>query len=229
MFINGINIKEYNAKLISKEIQTAEVTIFDDWLDFSLNPLYFGKTEKFKKIEIKLLVQEKTDEKALMNISNLIKEMSKCTLKFRDLSSCYDCTIVDKEHRRIIKGEYEIDVELKSSFAYTTEEVVTLTDRTTNIHVSGNMKTPVIIEITPTLNLIDFFIKGLGEDILIKNLTKDKKIIIDGEKGEVTESGINKYKDYDSWGFPYLNPGDNNVSINKDNVNVKIRYKPRWI
>ncbi len=229
MFVNGINIKEYNANLISKEIQTAEVTVFDDWLDFSLNPLYFGKTEKFKRIDIKILVQEETDEKALKNISNLIKEMSKCTLKFKDLSSYYDCTIVDKEHKRVIKGVYEIDVELKSSFAYTSEEIVTLTDRTTNIHVPGNTKTPAMVEITPTLNLIDLTIKGLGEDILIKNLTANKKIIIDGEKGEVTESGVNKYKDYDSWGFPYLHPGENTISINKDNVNVKIKYKPRWI
>lgn len=228
MLINGVDISNFNAKLLKRNIQTSEMIIYDDWLDNALGPLYFGKTEKFKKIEIKLLVQDKNDEKALTSISNLMKQLSKSTLKFNDLSYYYDCTISNNEHRRIIKGEYEVDAELKSGFAYKLEEIIVITG-TTNIYVPGNKETPAIVEIAPTINLIDLNISGLGEDITIKNLTANKTITIDGEEGKITEEGQNKYKDYDSWGFPYLCPGKNLISIDKDNVEVKIKYKSRWI
>ena len=65
--------------------------------------------------------------------------------------------------------------------------------------------------------------------ILIKNLTANKTVILDGELQKVTVDGVNKYSDTDMWDFPRLKPGGNKITVNKNNCNIKIKYKPRFI
>jgi len=229
MLINNRDIEEFGATLLDYEIENSEIITYDDWLDGSFTPETHRQEFKFSYMNCEFLINQKSDDLAEVAMSNFLKHSSSAILDIECLSRKYKGVIESVEKEQITRGVYELIVKWKCEYSFEDESEVTLTDRTANIHVPGNMKTPAIVEITPTLNLIDLSIKGLGEDILLKNLTADKKIIIDGKKGEVTESGVNKYKDYDSWGFPYLNPGNNNVSINKDNINMKIRYKPRWI
>lgn len=40
---------------------------------------------------------------------------------------------------------------------------------------------------------------------------------------------MNKYGDTDMWDFPRLNPGTNTITVNKNNCDIKIKYKPRYI
>lgn len=230
MLINDIPISSFNTKLLKKDIQTAEIIIYDDWLRNALNPLYIGKEIKYKAIKVQLLIQETDDESALDRISYLVKELTRCTIKFEDLSYFYDCTIENKNHARVVKGIYELNVDLKSGYAYKpeiTENVNRISNKT--INVSGNLNTPAIVEITPTVDVIDIVITGLGNPFTIKNLTADQTVIIDGEKGLVTENGQNKYGDYDGWEFPVLRPGANTITFSRDNCDIKIKYKPRWI
>lgn len=106
------------------------------------------------------------------------------------------------------------------------------------ITVEGNYPTPCIIEITPQVNVISSLtisgiarnkIAGELEDILIKNLTKGNKIVIDGENGTVIEGSSNKFADTDFWAFPSLLPGDNKITFSNTQSNITIKYKPRYI
>ncbi|MDC4242595.1 phage tail family protein, partial [Clostridium tertium] len=98
------------------------------------------------------------------------------------------------------------------------------------INVSGNLETPAILELTPSIDLIDLTINGLDEEaIILKNLKANKKLIVNGEEGTVTVDGVNKYSDTDMWGFPRLKPGANTITVSKNNVDITIKYKPRYI
>lgn len=106
------------------------------------------------------------------------------------------------------------------------------------ITVEGNYPTSCIIEITPQVNVISSLtisgiarnkITGELEDILIKNLTKNNKIIIDGENGTVTEGNSNKFADTEFWEFPSLLPGNNKITFSNTQSNITIKYKPRYI
>lgn len=230
MQVNGIDISAFNARLLSKDIQTAEVVIYDDWLRNASNPLYFGKSEKFKPIKIQLLIKGTDNESALNDISNLIKQFEKCTIKFDDLSFYYDCTIVNKKDERVIRSKYTLDVELKSKYAYKPEVTETLNHVfTKTINVPGNTNTPAIVEITPGINMIDITITGFGDTFKISNLTANQKVIVDGEAGLVTMNGANKYGDFDGWEFPELIPGSNTITVSNANCTIDIKYKPRWI
>ena len=67
------------------------------------------------------------------------------------------------------------------------------------------------------------------DPIIIINLTANKTVILDGELQKVTVDGVNKYGDTDMWDFPRLKPGANKITVSKNNCDIKIKYKPRFI
>lgn len=230
MLVNNIDINAFKAQLLKKDIQTAEIIIYDDWLRQSLDPLYFGKKEKYKQIKLEFIVEDANDDSALNSISNLVVQLGKCTVNFDDLSYYYDSLIVNKSHQRKAFGKYLLNVELKAPYAYKPEVTETLNHVSTKtINVPGNTNTPAIVEITPGIDMIDLTITGLGDTFTIKNLTANQKIIVDGESCMVTMNGANKYGDFDGWEFPELIPGSNTITVSNANCTVDIKYKPRWI
>ena len=116
-------------------------------------------------------------------------------------------------------------------YEFATEKAETINRITSKtINVAGNQVTPAIVEITPSIALVDLTLIGLDEDpIKIKNLVASKKIIINGEDGLVTVDGINKYGDTEMWQFPSLKPGANTITVDKNSVDITIKYKPRFI
>lgn len=230
MLVNNIDINKFKAILTSKDIQTAIVTTYDDWLRNSLNPLYLGKKERHKVIKLKFFIEDTCEENALNDISNLVKQLEVCTLKFDDLSFLYDCIIVNKSQERITIGRYTLEVELKSSYMYK-PQIVELANRISSktINVPGNIETPAIIEITPSVNLIDITISGFKENFTIKNLTAGQKVIVNSEDCTVIQNNINKFNDFNGWEFPTLQPGANTLSFDKNSCDITIKYKPKWI
>lgn len=107
------------------------------------------------------------------------------------------------------------------------------------LNVSGDYETPCIIELTPSGAITTYTIQGAArdpvtgeeEDIVIKNLSAGKKVIIDGEACTVTEDGANKYAETEMWEFPTLVPGANALTFTSSSVpcDVTIKYKPRYI
>ena len=96
------------------------------------------------------------------------------------------------------------------------------------INVNGNTKVPCTGEITPSIDMIDLTITGVSEDpIVVRNLKGNKTIIIDGIEGTVLQEGENKFADTDMWEFPFLVPGTNTITVNKDTCNITIKYNIR--
>lgn len=230
MLINNVSITSFNAKLLKKDIQTAEIIVYEDWLRKALSPIVIEKEEKYKKINTEYLVKGSTDSEALINISNLIKSAEECIIKFSNIDFYYNCFIVDKSHTRIKEGIYRLKMEFKSSYAYKDELVEIISNVTSKaITALGNTEMPVILEITPSINLIDLTINGLGDEFILKNLTTGNTVIINSEEGTVLENGVNKFIDFEGWDFPVLNPGNNIITLSSENCIINLRYKPRWI
>lgn len=230
MLINGIDITAFKAMLLKKNIQTAEVTTYDDWLRNALNPLYMGKQEKYKQIKVQFLIQDIDNDSAINDISNIVKQLEACTIKFDDLSLYYDCLMVNSSNEKIINGDYTLDVELKSGYAYkaaVTEVMNGISSKA--ITVSGNLNTPVVITITPAMDIGFLSITGFADSITINNLHANKPVVIDGEACTVLEQGVNKFADADMWEFPVLVPGVNTITVDTTNCTIQIQYKPKWL
>lgn len=191
MLVNGVDISKYNAILLSKDIQTADVTIYDDWLRNALNPLYMGKQEQYKQIKVQFFIKDSSEENTLTDISNLVKQLEKCVLKFDDLEFYYDCIISNKSHERASDAIYTLDIELKSNYVYKSPVTVDLTAGIGTINVNGNLQTPAIVTLTPLQDIGSLKLTGLTKKpILINNLHANAPVAIDGENCLVNEADI---------------------------------------
>lgn len=231
MLVNNVDISTYKAKLLTKNIQTAEVTIYDDWLRNALNPLYLGRQETFKSIRLQMLISDTTDNLCLTDISDLVSQLEKCTIKFNDVDFYYDCTLVSKEHTRLITaGYFGLEVELKSGYAYLAEVTENMDNMLSKeITVLGNLPSPAKITITADIGTISVTLSGFGGDITINDLTANVPIVIDGELGTILQNGSNKFGDVELWNFPFLQPGVRTISIDSEDCKISIKYKPKFI
>ncbi|MDK0734968.1 phage tail protein [Clostridium perfringens] len=231
MIANGIDIlKTYDAILTGRDIQACNIVTFDEWLDDSFDPRVNNQKEGYSAITVKLLVEGANEDDVLLKTSNIINICKKGELKFSDFNFSYNISLEKHQEKLISEILYELTLNFKSTFKLSDEITINMNRETSkNINVEGNIKTPCIIEITPLLDTIDITISGLNDDIVIKNLKVNKKIIINSLEGTVLEDGINKFADTDFWEFPYLLPGVNTIKINKDTCNINVKYKNRYI
>lgn len=232
MYINNKSISNFNASLLESKrgIKRNGVDIKRIKNKYLKDK---GSVEGFD-YEIKFLI--KADDKSILEqlISRLTRELSDCFIQEEGFELIYESILINEN---VEEYNYDTLEDKEMAVINYTLFIIDKTERERIIEFKNNIKlilnntetTPCILELTPTQNLVDVTITGLGEYIYIKNLTKDKKVVIDGEKGLVLEGGLNKWKDYDSWSFPKLIPGENDISINKSSINAVLKYKARWI
>jgi phage-related protein len=232
VLINGINISNFKAKLMDRNIKSAEFEIENEWIINSLNPLIqdkFGYKYKTLTFTLDILCSD-ANELEIMK-SNLTKQLAISTIKFDDIEYYYRGFMSGTPSTKyIMRGNETLEVNMlvvaeKEQISESMNRITTKT-----INVPGNLETSAIVEITPSVSIIDIVLTGLSDEpITIKTLTGSRKLIIDGEEGKVTVDGINKFGDTDMWEFPRLKPGANTITVSRNNVDISIKYKPRFI
>lgn len=232
MRINGLDIKKYGAKQLTVDISTSSISNNSEYNINALLPMFLDGNISFKNIDVCLLFKGNSRDEILENISNLVsKLLGEVTLNLDGYTNLFNVVLKDSKTEKT-KSKYTykkvlnfIGYEYKEQII---EEVNRVTSKTLNI--TGNLITPAIVEVTPTTDLVDIRLEGLADDpIVIKNLTANKKIIIDGELQKITVDGKNKYSDTDMWDFPRLKPGQNTITVSRNSCYIKIKYKPRYI
>ena len=111
------------------------------------------------------------------------------------------------------------------SFKRGLQKEITLASTSNNVDVTTDVATEAIYEITPSVDMIEFIIN----EMKIKNLKANKKVIIDGVKKTVTMDGKNKFSDTEFWNFPILTPGTNKITLSRTEANVVLKYYPRYV
>ena len=234
MLINNINIEKFNARVLDIDIQNSSINNLSEFENLNtLLPLFFDSKTFFNVITVTLLINSLDKKQYYLDKSNLLSNMLKpFEIYFKDRNLKFKCILKessDQSSLRQIRGKLELKL---IGYNLEKEVIETVLKGVTNktINVKGNTKVPVVLEINPTVDMIDLKITGLSEDpILIKNLKGNKKIIINGIEGTVLQEGVNKFNDTEMWEFPFLNPGANTVIISKNTCDLKIKYNPRYI
>ena len=233
MKINNIDISKFKAKLMSRSIRNVDFSVETFWPKKSINPYINENVEhKFKELNMTLdLLCSNANELEIIK-SNLEKELEISTIEFDDIENfkyygfCIEPPLISEY---IVPGNEIISVKMHVYCVGKLKEEILNKVNFKSIKNPGNLETPAIVEIIPSIDAIDLQIEGLSNDpIIIKNLHANKKIIINGKEGLITEDGINKFNDTDFWEFPFLNPGENQIKLSKDNCNVVIKFEPRY-
>ena len=173
-----------------------------------------GENKGFKPLNLKLLFEGSTRNEVNNKISRFMAQVSECDIKFKNLEHYYHC-YYESSNREESKIDEWLFVNLNFiCYEYAEEKKLNFNSlEEFTINNDGTDITPAILEITPNVNLADITLEGLADDpIIIKNLTANKTVVLDGELQKVTVDGMNKYGDTDMWDFPRLNPGTNNYS-----------------
>lgn len=233
MLINNIDISKYNARVLDVNIQNSSTSNLSDFdIKNKLLPLFLKSKVALNNITVTLLINSLDKKQYYLDKSNLLSNMlDSFDIYFKDRNLKFKCVLVnqaDQPSLRQIRGRFQL-----TFIGYNLEnEVIETINRVTSktIDLTGNIKVPIKLEITPVIDMIDLKITGLSEDpLIVKNLKGNKTIIIDGIEGTVTQDGINKFEDTDMWEFPFLVPGKNNILLSKDTCNITIKYNPRYI
>lgn len=240
MKINGIDIKKYGAKQFRMDIGMPELKNESEWQTGAILPNLSGNAAMWKQIDLQLMVYGDNREQIRNRISNIEAlmlepielELDGTKRRFRGIlqkASTDEGNDWVRERRQ--KMKLQIDAYEHG------EEVQYRSGDETLIRVTnpGNMESPVRIEITPRIGLVNYTINGVcrdsvtGEDlpIIINDLTRGKKIIIDGIDGIVEEEGAGK--NIDLWALPSMPPGGNVVTVSNTFCDVTITVLPMYV
>lgn len=235
MLINGVPIKLYGAKQLTVDFTPSTQETTYEWNAGARLPIMVDNRATFKKATVILKVTGETRQEINKNASHLhglaVGEatytldgykgwvfigalMAEPTLKKTVDPKVYKLTFTITGYMRDEKEQEEtIERQLQA-----------------RVFGQGTRDTPIMLEVTPIMDLPVFSINGVAErGITIKNLSKDTTIYIDGMTGLVTENGQNKFNDVVLFEFPHLQPGEQTITFSENVCSVKIKYYPMWM
>lgn len=244
MKVNGIDLKDrYGSKIRIGQQTIRERTIvnFTDWIDEYDSPTPGQEPKhKFFDVEAELIVIGTSKTDAELTVSNIIADCRSGDIELDNVDLVVTGELKEAEKEFKKRWIYSLSLVFQAWEKKDDEVTETIEDATSKtINVTGNLNAPCIIELTPSGAITTYTIQGAArdpvtgeeEDIVIKNLSAGKKVIIDGEACTVTEDGVNKYAETELWEFPTLLPGENALTFTSSSVpcDVTIKYKPRYI
>lgn len=233
MLINNIDINNFNSRILEVDIQNSKILNKENINTINrLYPTFLKNSVGLNAITVTLLVNSLDKKRYYIDKSNLLKQMLEpFYLYFKDRDLKFYCILqnqMNKASLKQIRGKLQLQI-----LGYNVENIEILNLNRVNqktFNISGNYIVPAIVEITPSVDIIDLKIEGLTNDpIIINNLHANKKIILDGKEGTVLEEGKNKFDDTDFWEFPFLMPGANTITLSKNSCNMTIKYEPRYL
>lgn len=233
MMVNRVDIRKYNAKQLTVDLQAASFKANTEWLEGAATPHEFETEVQYGTLKLTILFRGSGRSEIIRTVSEFLSLMTKRSeLKLDGYKGIYVGDITANSLAKTKrKDRYILTLQFNG---YMTDTEVVNTYR--GVHEAkfttlGTRKTPCIIEVLPDTDLQKLTISGFGEDdIVIGNLEKGKAVIIDGKKGTVTQEGVNKFSDCDIWEFPVLTNGkENDITFSSNKCDVTIRYRPMWL
>lgn len=228
-YLNGVACSRFKAVLLHREITPVTVNNFDEWIEGALSPIELKKASySYSKITLKYFVEGENEKDTLLNISNLVEAHIKAVLKFSDLNLRYNIKLESQTPKQIKDKYYELTVVLKSDFKLDQEKSVTLNESGL-IQCNSNVDTPAKLLISSDEDCTDLII-GINDDVIkVPSLKAGDTIVVDGIDYLIKLNDVINVNVADLWSFPVLKSGNNDITINKEKITLKIEYTERFI
>lgn len=242
MLINGKNITEYGkVKQWRVDIKPRKMDHDSEWSRGSPVPIFQAPFATFKELTLTLMVYGSSREDIRNRISNILVDFNGITALeldgwehgFRGVLEESDIKeLSDTSRQRFQQLELQLLV-----YEHGDEVSASVSGADTlQITNPGNMLSPAVLELTPTIGMASAEITGLcrsstGEDlpVTIENLTTGQIVVLDGITGLITENGELKAGDVDMWALPTLLPGTNTITINTTYVTMTAKVLPIYM
>lgn len=246
MRIDNVDVRNLGVLHITNDITDREFTTTDSsWLKSQIAPTWGSLKQSFKTLVVQLYIKGNRDTYDRVIGTVLSKLLGVVNLTFDNRQREYRAILVSNSTDSTVPGEY-VKLHLTFLCYEHAPQITELINRQTTktLNVPGNTLTPAIVQITPSAAIADLTITGMGYDPG-RNINRPLKLItppggtiiaggetitVDGERGLVTDGGgRNRYANTDIWLFPCLRPGANTITVSRSNIDITVKYYPRFI
>lgn len=233
MKVNTVDIRKFNAKQLTVDLKPPAVAVNSEWVEGAPTPQEFRTEVQYGTLKVTILFRGSGRNEIVRDVSEFMSLLTRRSeLQLDGYKGTY---IGDMTSNSLDKTKeatrYILTLQFKGYMA--DAEVVNVYESADRIKFTtlGTRDAPCIIEVLPRASMAQYTISGFGEnDIVLSNLTEGRAVVIDGEKGIVTEGGANKFADCDIWEFPILKTGrENAVEFSPSRCDVTVRYRPMWL
>lgn len=224
--INNKNLDTFGvSKVIKFHTNTSSYNnIGACWNTGSLKAIKGIKSETYRVLNTKFLFKGSSRLEILKSISKFIEESKECIF-YRD-NFYYEVEIADSVEPEILNpGAYILSINYNVLDIYETEKSIT---KNTNFTIDINSPKPCYanLEITASTGAINCTVTINDTEIVVNNLKANETVYIGS--GKVVAGGKSKINDVDIWEFPILKPGVNNITVNRTDVSLTVKYNERW-
>lgn len=91
MKINNIQISNYSAELIDRQVSTQNIDSITNWYAGTNQGTLLRQTNDFKSILLTFVIKESTEDAAYKKISALTEELKQCQIEFDDINLLFSC------------------------------------------------------------------------------------------------------------------------------------------
>ena len=231
MKVNGIDIRKYDAKQLTVDVQPPPISVNYEWITGALLPIEFETNIKMGHLKLSVYFKGKNRNSIIRLASEFMANFKQsCDLELDGYKGKYKGFMTSNDYEKtIVKDRHILNLELDGFFYDDELEIVFDGKATATLYRVGSRDVPCIIEIYAKNNLINYTIKGFEEnDIVIKTLEAGKTLVIDGISGFVVVDGVNEFDKVDLWEFPKLKE-ETRFTFSDIKAKVTIRYVPMWI
>ena len=232
MKVNNIDIRKYNAKQLTADVQPPNISVNYEWITGAVFPTEFETKVRMGHLKLSIFFKGKNRNNIIRLASEFMSNFTKsCDLELDGYRGKYKGFMTSNDYEKTVaKDRYILNLEFDGFFYDEEIEIVFDGKRTASFFNTGSRDAPCILEIYAKNTLSNYEIKGFGNDeITIENLEKGKTIVIDGLKGTITTDGVNAFNMVNLWEFPRLKTGEIMLLFSDVNAKIIIRYTPMWI
>lgn len=233
MRINNEPIAKYGATKLTFEIQPAQDETAVEWIDKAVVPTIGTTTVTFGTAKAVLYFRGPDRAKIIQNMAQLLSMLtSEALLKVPGYrgeyvgylkSSNIDQVLRSKTRQKLtleFRGYLRGEMQRQQFWGVTEAKLIRV----------GARPTPVILTISPEVDMDSFTVEGLTDDpITITNLSAAVSVTIDGRDGTVWERDVSKGTDVDLWEPPALRDPVAALKFSRSDAMVTVDYWPIWL
>jgi hypothetical protein len=232
MKINETDIRVYNAKQLTVDVQPPSIINNYEWLSGATLPTELDTDIQMGHLKLAIYFKGKDRNSIIRSASEFMMNFTKpCRLELDGYKGTYIGFITANDYeKKNVKQRYIVNLEFDGFFVDDDLSITFDGETAASFYKVGTRDAPCVVEVYAKSTLTNYAIAGLGEDdIIIESLVAGKTVVIDAKTGLVTIDGDNAFDKVHMWAFPVLKTGEIALTFSNAEARVTIRYTPMWI
>lgn len=231
MKINGTDIRVYDAKQLTADVQPPSFSNSYEWLTGAALPTEFETEVQMGHLKLSIYFKGKDRNNIIRAASEFMSNFTKaCKMELDGYKGTYIGFITTNDYeKKNVKQRYIVNLEFDGFFVDDDLSITFDGKTSASFYKVGTRDAPCVVEVYAKSTLTNYTITGLGEDIIVESLAAGKTVVIDAKTGLVTIDGANAFDKVDLWEFPVLKAGETALIFSNTKARVTVRYTPMWI